>query len=487
MIKKKYFEILDYLKTLITGTEFENHVYAVGGCVRDELMNCDNIKDIDIVIDIPEGGIKFAQWMFNNKYTHGSIVVYETYGTAMFKLDRYPDEEIECVQTRKEQYHNKDSRNPETAYGSLIEDCMRRDLTINALYRNISTGKIDDPCGHGIDDMRTKTIRVTSTPQIVYEDDPLRILRAIRFSCRFGKDWYIDIPTFNGMKEHVDRLNIITEERKQDELNKILLSNNPIHGLEMIKNIGAMKYLIPELESTYDMTQNSYHFGTVWEHTLKVIESIDYNIVPYYPDEVLVLRMSALLHDIGKIVTRSVDKSEHVHFYKHEYEGVRLIASILRRLKYPNDFIREVCFLTENHMITKSWKDDLSGFKNEHTCTKAIRKIQYKCGDKDNKRKFRLLMGLIHADNMSHAELHCLPNQVKNILTISNYLESDGTDMFGYKMPADGDDVMLVKNLKPGPEIKKYLDYMLKLCFNNPKVTKDELLQKIINLKVENL
>ena len=122
-----YQDIKKYMAELIKGTEFENKVFCVGGCCRDEILK-NEIKDIDIVIELPDGGIRFAQWLYDNKYTHGSIVTYPTYGTSMFKLDKFPDIEIEAVQTRSEKYIDRDSRNPSPEYGTIIEDCMRRDL-----------------------------------------------------------------------------------------------------------------------------------------------------------------------------------------------------------------------------------------------------------------------------------------------------------------------------------------------------------------------
>jgi hypothetical protein len=142
-------------------------------------------------------------------------------------------------------------------------------------------------------------------------------------------------------------------------------------------------------------------------------------------------------------------------------------------------------------MLTKPWKDNLDGFKNENNLFRAMRKLQYKCvpesAGRDNRRHFNLLLDLIHADNMSHAEGHCLPNQVHNILMVSEHMEFDETDMFGFRMPADGDDVMRVKELKPGPDVRKYLDYMMKQCFVNPRITKEELLKKIVNLKADKI
>jgi poly(A) polymerase len=154
----KYREILNHLKVIIIGTEWENHLYSVGGCVRDSIMG-NEIKDIDVVLDLPSGGIRFAEWMEKNHFTSGSVVTYPTYGTAMFKLASFPDVEIECVQTRKEQYHDESSRNPETAYGTLEEDAFRRDLTINAIYWDISHNRMLDITGYGVNDIKNKKIR----------------------------------------------------------------------------------------------------------------------------------------------------------------------------------------------------------------------------------------------------------------------------------------------------------------------------------------
>ena len=158
MTEDKFHKIVLYLKDLIKGTKFDGKTYVVGGAVRDLLMNKE-IKDVDIVVELPNGGIEIAKWMEESDYTHGSVVTYPTYGTAMFRLNEYPEVEIECVQTRKEQYKDKNSRNPETEYGTLYEDIMRRDFTCNTLLYDITNCQVLDLTGKGIEDIKNKIIR----------------------------------------------------------------------------------------------------------------------------------------------------------------------------------------------------------------------------------------------------------------------------------------------------------------------------------------
>ena len=469
MTKDKFYKIVLYLKDLINGTKFEGKTYVVGGAVRDLYIDKE-IKDIDIVVELPSGGIEFANWMEENGHTHGSVVTYPTYGTAMFHLKEYPEVEIECVQTRKEQYKDKNSRNPETEYGTLYEDAMRRDLSINSLFLNISTNQIVDCCG-GLNDIKNHVIRVTSTPEIVYEEDSLRILRCVRFFSRFhaeNKDWHIDENTLKGMRDKVDRLSIITKERIADELNKMLMCDDPVCAMRLLVDIGAMRYVIPELCNLVGLEQNKYHSDDAWGHTLNVLNLVAKR--PFYGVAELEVRMAALLHDIGKPHVKSVDDKGRVHFYGHELAGADIAEIILRRLKYSNDFINEVKFLVENHMRTKQWGDTC-----EHMKDKTLRKLQYQCGYV----RFFELLTLIDADNKSHAIDHCLPNQVYMINKLTNRMVDDKTAMFDYKLPINGDDVMFIKGIKPGRDVKDCLEYAMKLAYNNPKITRTELLKHI--------
>lgn len=452
-------KIKEHLRTLIQGTEWEGHVYTVGGCVRDELMGSE-IKDIDLCVSLPSGGIRFAGWLRDNGYTYKGVTVYPNYGTAMLHLKAFPDVELEFVQTRKEKYIDHTCRNPETVFGTIEEDCMRRDLTINALYTNVSTGEIIDITGRGVEDIKGHMIRTPNTPDVIYDDDPLRILRCIRFASRYG--WEIEKDTYDGMVRNVHRLVIITKERVKDELDKMLTCQHTVMAMELLRQTGAMHYVIPELEETYEMTQNGYHFGTVWEHTLAVLGNLK--------SDRLELRMAALLHDIGKIRVRTMEDGK-VHFLKHELASADMIDEILRPLHYSNDFISEVAFLVKHHMVCKTW-----GYECEHIKTKKLRKLQYICG---TEKRFRNLMLLIDADNNAHAEDKCMPRQVELILQRTEQMKAEGSAMFGYKLPLTGKDVMEIKGIKPGPKVKECLDYLLKLAFVNPLRDKEEVIKHL--------
>lgn len=463
MTKDKFLEICHYLKHILSDSDFIGHTYVVGGAVRDFIMG-NEIKDVDLVVSLPLGGLNLANWLYDNDFLAYKPVLYPTYGTSMFQLKEFPDIELEAVQTRKEQYKDKNSRNPETVFGTLIEDAMRRDLTINALYYNIDSGKIEDITGQGLNDIEKHIIRVTSDPDVVYQDDPLRILRCIRFSSRFG--WRIEEATFCGMIRNVHRLEIITKERIKDELNKMLLTKKPSVALNMIRSIGATDYIATELGMTYYIHQNKYHnYNTVWEHTMMVMD----NSMPR-----LELRMAALLHDIGKTVTETTDSDGNVHFYRHEFASSDMCDTILRRLKYSNDVIRKVQIMVKNHMRTKQFGDDLSSMK-----TKSLLKLEYELG-KDN---FDNCLDLIDADNLSHGKGYCLPNQVKNIRKKVKELEEQGISMFSYRLPIDGNDVMRELGIPPSSKVRDCLKWAMKFAYNEPNITREKLLKQIKQFK----
>lgn len=464
MTREKFLEIVEYIGNITKHTQFEGHVYVVGGSVRDYVMGLVEIKDIDVCVDLPDGGIKFAEFIRDNLGLTKTVVTYPTYGTAMFKFFKYPEYDIECVQTRKEQYKDKSSRNPETEYGTIYEDAIRRDLTINALYMRVDDKEILDPTGKGLDDMKWGVLRVTNdNPHVVFEDDPLRILRVVRFFCRYEmRGFKIDELTYQAMKDDVDRLSIITKERIRDEFEKILVTFSAINGIRMLHELGAMKYIIPEFEECFGLEQNKYHFADVAEHTLALIDQYNYT----FRDGNMVCLLACLLHDIGKVKSKTVGEDGRVHFYDHEKVGAEMVEDILRRLKYDNDTIDEVKFIVRNHMMTKDWGDNCGKLKKE----KKLNKFIYKCKTPE---RFENLIRVIECDNLAHHEDHCIWGQYDFLKTKKD------SKFLGYKLPINGEDVMKILGIEPGPMVKMVLNQVMSRVFAHPNYTRDECLNQV--------
>ena len=463
----KLIKITSFIKDIIKDTIYEGRVFTVGGSVRDFVMG-NKIKDIDIVVDIENGGIDFAHFCMNKGLLMREPVIFERYGVAAFRFKSFPDEDIECVMSRGEKYPDRSSRNPVTVFAGIEEDCIRRDLTINALYYNISTGEIVDMVG-GLKDIEDKVIRTTNeNPDIVFDDDPLRICRVIRFSCRYG--WEIEPKTYASMKKYVDRLEIISKERIKDEFNKILLSDNATMGIRTLCDIGAMKYIIPEVDEMIGMEQNAFHFGDVFEHTMALL---DYD-TKHFKDGDFAVRLALLLHDIGKIKTRSVGDDGRVHFYDHEFVGSEMVVDILKNLKYDNKTIDIVQFLIKNHMRTKSFRNDCVKIK-----PKSFNKLAYTC---KNEYLYKALARVIDCDNNSHKEEHNITGQYDYFVSHMN----EASKMFNYKLPVNGNDVMDVLNISGGLLVKKVLDALLNRAFPNPDtLTRESCLKQIPKIATE--
>ncbi len=450
-------EVLDYLKNLIKGTQWEGHVFCVGGCVRDSLMGLP-IKDIDLCVDRPNGGMEFATWVTikTDCYRLGSNpVLFPSYGTAKFSIksiDKFKNIDIECVQTRKEQYKDKNSRNPETVFGTLEEDCFRRDLTINSLYKNISSGVIIDLSNNGLADIKNKLIRTPCDPNITFTDDPLRMLRVIRFATRFG--WGIDKDTFLAILNNSERIRIVSQERISDEINKILLCKKPSEGIRHLLRCNLLDKVLPDIYSMIDVGQNKYHFGSVFEHTLAVLDKTE----PMLPN-----RLSGLFHDVGKLVTRT-ERNGEVHFYSHEDMGALMTETILRNMKYSNDIIKKVRLAVKNHMRLKSIKD------NRTPSNKAIRKLQSDLGE-----DIDLVLDVINADNTSHAIGYNMPNQIKLLKEKIKEMNSNGKP-FKVVLPIDGNTIIKEFDLKPSPIIGKLLEKVIDRYLDNPNLTKEQCL-----------
>jgi tRNA nucleotidyltransferase/poly(A) polymerase len=458
-IDKDIIYLIEKLKGIIDNSPFKGKVYLVGGCIRDMLLG-KPIKDIDIVVEMPNGGTMFANYMTVKTRcfrVSTNPVIFDTYGTAKFNIlsdERIKNIDLECVQTRKEQYH-KDSRNPETCYGTIQEDAARRDLTINALYYNITTGKVSDfNGGKGFDDLNNRIIRTPSDPDIVFTDDPLRILRVIRFATRLG--WGIEKNTWLGMIKNAHRINIISRERINDELSKILLTDKPSIGIRRLRDCGILHRILQDIYDEKYAYESKNPVVTTFDHTMDVLDEVQ---------PILEHRLAALFHDVGKIVTDN-DKTMSPNQFSSD-----VAEHDLKELKFPNDVIKSVCTAIKYHMFFSSYTDAFT------PPDAKIRRFLNSTGDDD-----ALTLDLMEANNL-HVAFNKKKLQVFNILNrIEELEELDEIDRVkNVKLPIDGNDIIKEFNLKSSPKIGILLQVVKDAYFENPDITKDECFELVEN------
>jgi len=441
-------KVIKSITKAITGTQFENNTYIVGGFVRDKIMGKVS-NDLDIVVALPNGGIDLAHFLFHNGIS-SRPVIFERFGTAQVVINEH---KIEFVMTRKESY-KINNRKPDVKPGTIEEDVYRRDFTVNSLVMNVINSEILDISGMGIPDIETKIIRATSNPKSIFAEDPLRMLRAIRFAIQLG--FSIEEETLDGIVANAQMLKNLSRERIRDELIKILLSPTPAKGIRMMIDFGIMHYVILELVRLKGVTQNKYHDKDMLDHTLQVLQNT--------PEDTI-LRLSALLHDIAKPQTKTRDE-KGIHFYHHEIAGAKLSRKILTNLKFPKETIGKVSKLIKNHMRLKSFGNDL-----ENLSDVAVRRLMLQLGT-----NLESLLLLIHADNLSHAKEYCLPNQVSNLKKRIAY---NLKKINGKKLPVTGTDIMLHFEMSEGQNVGKILKQAHEIWLKHPLWSKAKILNKI--------
>jgi hypothetical protein len=411
MTRDKFNEIANRLADILNGTKFDGVTYIVGGAVRDYVMYND-IKDIDIVVELENGGIDLATWLDKNGYLSQKVVTYPTFGTAMFKLKEFPEYELEAVYTRGEKY-TQGSRNPETCFASIKDDAFRRDLTINALYYNIKTGEIEDITGKGLDDIKNHIIRVTNdNPDIVFSDDPLRILRVIRFASRYG--WEIEDSTYESMVKNANDLAIISQERITAEFNKMIMCDNPTYAMELINK-------------TIDNLDLVCGFGEVLRSNIMS----NYYFLYYSPVD-LCTRIAILL--IGN--------------------NTETVNNILRHMKYPNTIISEIEKIGQTNHLHELANSDLSSREKIYY---TIAKEQYRCGNDESYN--RLLAVFEHFCERFY-------NNTEAPYKLGKY--SQYISMYEYKLPINGYDIMQILDCGPSNYVSTAKFMLLDYAFHYP-------------------
>lgn len=451
---------LDYLKQIVRSGPYRGKVFLAGGAVRDIQLGTDP-KDLDVVVtgDI-NSGIEFATWAtkYMGNYSEGSNpTVFPTFGTAKFTLRGIQHNgfdlsniDIEAVAARSETYSD-DSRKPTVTGASLSDDAYRRDLTLNSLMLDLTNDELLDLTGLGKDDLAKGLVRTPIDPNITFNEDPLRMLRAIRFTFKY--DWDLPIHMIRALKANAPKLKKISAERIRDELNKILVTGSPDRAMKLLRITGLLNYIIPEFQAAVKMTQNAHHTQDVFGHTLDVLKSTQ---------PVIAQRLMALFHDIGKTATRSVTPSG-VHFFGHESVGADMTREIMRRLKYPTEITNAVADGVAHHMKLKHGGDDAVKLSD-----KTLRKFKIALGD-----KLEDVLNVIHADNTAHSEASSMPNQIDNVRERLKGLEASTPS--APKLPISGKD-LIDMGIKPGPIFSKILDAITEKWYENPDITKEQAL-----------
>jgi poly(A) polymerase len=332
-------DTLQILRDATRGTKYEGRLYLVGGYVRDKLLGAHaDPDDIDLVLE--DDALEAARFLWKKRVTDHAPVEYGQFGTTQVEIR---DVKVEIITAREETYR-QGSRKPIVTPGTLATDALRRDFTVNTFLENLHTGEIADPTGYGYPDLQAKILRTPLDPNVTFQDDPLRMLRACRFAAKLGFD--IVPETYAAIKENAFRLSPehgISFERIHDELNKTLLAPGVSRGLELMRDSGLLRLFAPELTALYGVTQNRFHKYDVWTHTLVALDNLP-------RDADLGVRLAVLLHDSGKPATRTEETPGEVHFYGHEEVGAGIAKTLLTRLRYSTDEIERVTRLVALHM-----------------------------------------------------------------------------------------------------------------------------------------
>jgi len=434
-LKKEILKILKkepFITISKTANDLKIESYLVGGFVRDIFLNINEKKDIDIMVI--GSAMELAKNLKINLNNSRNIQFYKNFGTAMLKWNKYV---IEIVGARKESY-NHNSRKPTVKIGTLEDDQNRRDFTINSLAISLNKKKFGDLIDpfNGISDLKNKIIKTPLNPDKTYSDDPLRMFRAIRFSSQLN--FNIETESFESIRKNIDRVNIISKERIVDELNKIILSKKPSIGFLNLDKSGLLKRIIPEITNLkgIEEIEGKSHKENFY-HTLEVLDNISIK------SKDLWLRWAALLHDIGKPLSKKYNSKTGWTFHGHEFIGSKMVYQIFKRLKLPLNnkmkYVQKLVLLSSRPII----------ISEDFITDSAVRRLIFDSGD-----ILGDLIMLCEADittknpklfNDYHENFKIVRNKIKAL--------EEKDNLRNFQPPISGQEIMKSFNIGPSKEI----------------------------------
>ena len=456
-------EILEIIHKLLAA-DFE--AYLVGGCVRDLLLEnppAGEPKDWDITTNAKPEEIQklFKESVYENEF--GTVGIKTGSNDPTLKI-------VELTTFRKEGKYT-DKRHPDTITfaKTLEEDLSRRDFTINAMAievkspacagRQKSKVKIIDPFS-GQTDLKNRLIRAVGDPNKRLNEDALRLIRAVRFACELSVSWRIEQNTLKAIETNASLLRFIAKERIRDEFIKIINTPNASKGLLLLQETNLLKQFIPEIEKSIGVSQNKHHIYTVWEHLWR---SLDYASQKNYSLEV---KLASLFHDIGKPITKE-GEGKDATFYNHEIVGAKIVRQILTRLKFPGDQADKILLLVRYHGFV---------YDPEITTDAAIRRLLIKVG-KDN---ISALAQVREADRIGSGCPKAVPFRLRHFLfKIEKIIQQlEGKEPSLKMLKINGNDVMEILKIQPGPKIGFLLNILLEEILDEPEKNKKEYLEK---------
>jgi poly(A) polymerase len=431
----------------------------VGGTVRDLILNRE-ISDLDFTTNaVPEQILKLVTPWADTVWDIG--IAFGTVGA------RRKDFQVEITTYRSETY-NDESRKPEVAFGSsLDEDLVRRDFTINALAVRLPEMVFVDPFG-GVEDLFKRVIRTPREPELSFSDDPLRMMRAARFASQLEFTPVVDVLL--AATEMSDRINIVSAERIRDEFTKLIMGQNPILGLEILEGTKLAEQVIPELPALQLEIDEHHKHKDVYEHSLIVLQqAIDLESThepKSQPD--LVLRLAALLHDIGKPKTRRFESGGGVSFHHHEVVGAKIARKRLTAMRYPGDLIDSVCKLTELHLR-------FHGYGQGQWTDSAVRRYVRDAGEE-----------LVRLHKLTRADCTTRnPRRAAILAATYDDLEeriailAEQEELNSIRPDLDGNEIMQILKVPSGPMIGKAYNYLLNVRLDEGPLTREQAIERL--------
>jgi len=424
----------------------DRQLFLVGGSVRDQLLGRDD-RDLDFATDARPEEIRARVEPWGDSVW----LVGEKFGTVGMMLEGVKAE----ITTFRSDTYDLVSRKPEVAFGdSIYEDLARRDFTINAMARALPEGGLLDPFG-GQEDLAERLVRFVGEPAQRIVEDPLRMLRGVRFCAQLGFE--LEPVTAAGIAEHAAEIQRISWERVRDEFDGILTSPQPKEGLRLLLDLGLAQYLLPELERLHLPEPARYQMKDVLEHTLDTVA-----LVP--PEKVL--RYAALLHDIAKPEAYSADEAG-VHFYRHEEASAERAREILLRLRQPSEFVAEVTALVRDHLRVPFYTSEWSA--------SALRRLMFELGDRLEANMILSDADVRASDPRDYEEFRARMEELRRRIEE----QGEASELARMRPLLDGDEIMALLNIPPGPKVGEVQRFLLDQQIEEKLASKEEAMEAV--------